>query len=577
MAVVGDFNHWQPVALTAVAQTGCFEGTLVAEAGQLYKYAVTGPDGQTRLKVDPFGFAFEKKPGDAAILTQLPTVTEPAIDQHDAAEQPMAIYEVHLGSFDRGPENRYLTYRELAERLIPYAVAQGYTYLELMPLTEHLLDASWGYQTFGYFAPTSRFGTPADFAYFVDAAHRAGLAVIMDWVPGHFIKNTDTLYQFDGTPTFEYQDAHRAENVRWGTWNFDLGKAQVQSFLISSAVFWLSQYQLDGLRVDAVSNMLYMNYDVGKEHDTNRDGGSENLEGIAFIHQLNQAVHTMLPERLMIAEESSAFPQITTSIETGGLGFDYKWNMGWMNDTLRFFAREPADRQAHLNELTFSFMYMYSEHYVLPLSHDEVVHGKKSLMHKMPGDRYNQFANLRTLYVWLMTHPGKKLLFMGSEWGQFLEWRDWSALEWRDLQDPLNAKMAHFTRTLNQLYQQRPSLWMQDVGPLGMVITQADSVTGLSYRRYDATGDYTIVVLNLTPDEQQHFLVPVPELGNYTLLLNTESIDFGGTWTTWPTQFAAVAKPVNDEKYSIDVTLPAMGALVFAPNRVTPRRRDHGN
>jgi len=425
-----------------------------------------------------------------------------------------------------------------------------------LPLTEHLLDASWGYQTFGYFAATSRFGPPEDFLHFVDAAHVAGLGVIMDWVPGHFIKNTDTLARFDGTPTFEYQDPHRAENVRWGTWNFDLGKTQVQSFLISSAMFWLKEARLDGLRVDAVSNMLYMNYDAGKEADTNVFGGTENLEGTAFLKRLNTVVGAIVPKRLMIAEESSAYPQVTAPVAAGGLGFDYKWNMGWMNDTLAFFARDPDERGQHLNGLTFSFVYMFNEHFILPFSHDEVVHGKQSLMHKMPGDRYNQFASLRTMLVWLMTYPGKKLLFMGSEWGQFLEWRDYSALEWRDLDDPLNHKMQTFTQTLNRLYQEQPSLWTND-SATGIQITQADSPIGLSFSRLgEQATDATVVAFNFLPGEHQHFKVAVPYPGRYQVLLNTESAVFGGTWTAVDATYVAV-------DHEIEVVLPAMGALVL--------------
>ncbi|WP_461212903.1 1,4-alpha-glucan branching protein GlgB [Lacticaseibacillus sp. GG6-2] len=572
VAVVGDFSDWQPVALTPIGDTGCWQGQHAGEKGQLYKLHLTTASGEVIEKIDPYGFYFEPKPGTAARLWDLPAhawqdkrwLTHRQLSPVYA--QPLNIYEVHLGSFMRHDDDTYLTYRELSANLIPYVKKMGYTHIELMPLMEHLLDASWGYQLMGYFAATSRFGTPDDFMAFVDTAHRAGIGVIMDWVPGHFIRNTDTLAMFDGTPTFEYQDPHRADNVRWGTWNFDLGKTQVQSFLISSAMFWLDQFHLDGLRVDAVSNMLYMDYDAGKENDRNRDGGRENLEGLAFLKKLNTQVFAAHPDVLMIAEESSAYPQVSAPIDAGGLGFNYKWNMGWMNDTLRYFAMDPYARRDHLHLLTFSWVYAYDEQFILPFSHDEVVHGKKSLMHKMPGDRYNQFANLRVMFVWLMTHPGKKLLFMGGEWGQFLEWRDWSQLEWVDLDDPMNRAMQNFTQTLNRLYTKRSSLWVNDHQAAGMTVTIGDGPEQLSYIRWGQSArDFTVVVLNLMPLERQHFLVPVPQAGTYQIVLNTESVHFGGTWRRLQKTLHTTGTPQGGQPDSVEVVLPAMGALLIAP------------
>lgn len=569
VAVAGDFNHWQNTALQPVAQTGCWQGTLAAHAGQLYKLRVTTASGTVIEKIDPFAFGFEKKPGTAAILSDEPTWQWHDENwlarrhKQDVMAAPLNIYEVHLGSFKHDDDGGYLTYDQLAATLIPYVKKMGYTHIELMPLMEHLLDASWGYQLLGYFAPTSRFGAPNDFLGFVDAAHRAGIGVIMDWVPGHFIRNTDALAQFDGTATFEYADPHRADNRRWGTWNFDLGKAQVQSFLLSSAMYWLQVCHLDGLRVDAVSNMLYMDYDVGKEHDRNRDGGRENLEGLAFLRKLNTVVFAAHPDVLMIAEESSAYPKVSTPVSAGGLGFNFKWNMGWMNDTLRYFSMAPSVRRAHIDWLTFSFVYVHDEQFILPFSHDEVVHGKKSLMHKMPGDRYNQFANLRVMFTWFMTFPGKKLLFMGSEWGQFLEWRDWSQLEWVDLTDDMNAKMQTFTMTLNKLYRRRPSLWAHDMTPAGLTVTIGDASDVLSYIRFAKNGQATIVVLNLVPEEKQHFQVPVPSGGDYRVLLNTEDQHFGGTWQKVQRRLHARKGAMHGQPASVDVVLPAMGALVI--------------
>lgn len=577
--VEGDFNDWQGSPLKLQGTTGCWYGELAAEKNQLYKYRIIGPDGIAHEKIDPYGFEFERKPGSAAKLVDVPRITWHDEDwlakraKWRPYDEPLNIYEVHLGSFIRdtnaGPDGGYMTYQDAIDKLIPYVQELGYTHIEFLPLMEHPLDASWGYQLMGYFAPTSRFGDPQDFLRLVDAAHTAGLGVIMDWVPGHFIKNTDMLAQFDGTPTFEYTDPHRAENVRWGTWNFDLGKAQVQSFLISSAMYWLDHCHLDGLRVDAVSNMLYMDYDAGKENDRNKDGGRDNLEGIAFIKQLNTKIFAKHPDVFMMAEESSAYPQVSAPIDTGGLGFNYKWNMGWMNDTLKFFEQDPVYRHSDMNLLTFSFMYMYNEQFVLPFSHDEVVHGKKSLMHKMPGDRYNQFANLRTMYVWQATFPGKQLLFMGSEWGQFLEWRDWSELEWADLKDPMNKKMQHFTTTLNHLYKARPSLWQQDHEPDGIKITIADEPDVLSYIRYGKQkDDFTVVAMNLVPVQKDHFRVPVPSPGTYEIILNTEDAAFGGTWTKWQQTLTAEIGENHDVPAWLDVILPAMGALLIKPKQL---------
>ncbi|MFD1484184.1 1,4-alpha-glucan branching protein GlgB [Lacticaseibacillus baoqingensis] len=572
VAVVGDFSQWEAVPLKAIAATGCWQGDFAATAGQLYKLQITTPTGAVVEKIDPFAFAFEPKPGTAAKLWDLPqhdwqdAPWQAQMQAEPVYSRPLNIYELHLGSFKRNPDGSYLSYRQMIPQILPYVKQMGYTHIELMPLMEHLLDASWGYQLMGYFAATSRFGPPEDFLAFVDAAHRLGLGVIMDWVPGHFIRNTDTLAQFDGTATFEYQDPHRADNVRWGTWNFDLGKTQVQSFLISSAMYWLDYCHLDGLRVDAVSNMLYMDYDAGKENDRNQDGGRDNLEGLAFLKKLNTAVFAAHPEALMIAEESSAYPQVSAPIDTGGLGFNYKWNMGWMNDTLKYFAMDPYARREHLDLLTFSWVYMYDEQFILPFSHDEVVHGKKSLMHKMTGDRYNQFANLRVMFVWLMTHPGKKLLFMGGEWGQFLEWRDYTQLEWVDLEDPMNAGMQTFTRTLNKLYAKTPSLWTQDHDPAGMQVTLGSGPEQLSYIRWgQAEADCTIVVLNLMPLEVQHFRVPVPAAGVYTIVLNTESQHFGGTWRRLQRTLKTTGVPAAGQPDSVEVVLPAMGALLIEP------------
>ncbi|WP_418236012.1 1,4-alpha-glucan branching protein GlgB [Companilactobacillus allii] len=575
VSVVGDFNDWRDSELTKVGTTGIWHGDFDGvNSGDLYKFAITGPDGKRNLKIDPYATQFEKKPGDAALV--------PAISKHKWHDglwlgrrkrsnpdcRPLNIYEVHLGSWKRHVDDTYYTYSEMADELIPYVKKMGYSHIELMPIMEHLLDASWGYQQLGYFAATSRFGTLDDFLDFVDKCHLANIGVIVDWVPGHFIRNYDALYKYDGTPTFEYQDENRANNSRWGAWNFDLGKSQVHSFLISSAMYWLGKCHIDGLRVDAVSNMLYLDYDEGKEGQTNKLGDNRNLEGIEFLQLLNTVIHKKYPNALMIAEESSAYAGVTDPVEKNGLGFDYKWNLGWMHDTLEFFEMDPLYRSDHFNLLTFAFVYMNNEKFILPFSHDEVVHGKKSLMHKMPGDRYNQFANLRTMMTYLMTFPGKKLTFMGSEWGQFLEWRDWSQLEWVDLDDPMNQKMQQFTKKLNQIYHDQRSMWEQDYVIEGLNYTNTDDAKNSTMgfiRQGKSKRQFTIAAFNFVPVERKNYRIGVPFTGEYELLLNTEDESLGGTWTRLQTHFLADKTPYKGQPASFTVTLPAMGALLIKP------------
>lgn len=581
VAVVGDFNEWQPTNLKLLGENGIWQGEVESvRSGDLYKFQITAQDGQTQLKIDPFAQQFETKPGDAAIVGE-----ELKYRWHDslwlarrkrmhATSRPINIYEVHLGSWQRHTDGRYYSYTELASELIPYVKNLGYTHIELMPIMEHLLDASWGYQQLGYFAPTSRFGSRQSFCGFIDQCHRANIGVLVDWVPGHFIRNYDALYQYDGTPTFEYTDLAKADNRRWGAWNFALGKQPVQSFLISSALFWLETYHLDGLRVDAVSSMLYLDYDDGRAGQVNQYGDHRNLEGIAFLKKLNTVIQQRHLDVLMIAEESSAYPQVTEPVASGGLGFDYKWNMGWMHDTLDFFSMDPLYRCDHFNLLTFAFVYMFDEHFILPFSHDEVVHGKKSLMHKMPGDRYNQFANLRTMLTYMTVFPGKQLSFMGSEWGQFLEWRDWSALEWIDLDDQLNQRMQHFTTTLNGVYRENRSLWERDHDQTGICYTYTDDAQSSTMgfiRQGKRKYDFVVAVFNFVPVERRQYRVGVPYCGQYELLLNTESQAFGGTWTKLETHFTATDHAYHGQAASFTVTLPAMGSLLIRPIKMIRR------
>ncbi|KRK81222.1 1,4-alpha-glucan branching enzyme [Companilactobacillus nodensis DSM 19682 = JCM 14932 = NBRC 107160] len=578
VAVVGDFNEWQDSDLTKVGTTGIWHGEFNGvDPGSLYKFAITGPDGERNLKIDPYAREFEKKPGDAAVVIK-PTDKKwhdslwmARRKRSDSKKRPMNIYELHLGSWRRHEDGSYYSYSEIADELIPYVKKMDYTHVELMPVMEHLLDASWGYQQLGYFAITSRFGDVTGFLDLVDKLHQANIGVLVDWVPGHFIRNYDALYQYDGTPTYEYQDENRANNRGWGAWNFDLGKAQVHSFLISSAFYWLDDCHLDGLRVDSVSNMLYLDYDVGKEGLTNQKGDNRNLEGIEFLQQLNQVVHQEHPDVLMIAEESSAYAGVTDSIDNGGLGFDYKWNLGWMHDTLKFFEMDPLYRRDNFNLLTFAFVYMLNEKFILPFSHDEVVHGKKSLMHKMPGDRYNQFANLRTLMTYLAVFPGKKLTFMGSEWGQFLEWRDWSQLEWVDLKDPMNHKMQTFMQSLNRIYRDSRPLWEQDFEPAGMIYSNTDDAQSSTMgfiRQGKRKHQFVVAAFNFVPVERKDYRIGVPYAGEYELLINTEDANYGGTWTKLETKFTADKTPFNGQPASFTTTLPAMGALLIQPTKL---------
>lgn len=578
VAVVGDFNGWHDSELTAIDTIGIWHGEFHdVEIGSLYKFSITDSNNERHLKIDPYAREFEKKPGDAAVVVG--PINKKWHDslwlarrkRSDIKKRPLNIYELHLGSWRRHEDGSYYTYSEIATELIPYIKKMGYTHVELMPVMEHLLDASWGYQQLGYFAITSRFGNIDGFLDLVDKLHQANIGVLVDWVPGHFIRNYDALYQYDGTITYEYQDENRADNRGWGAWNFDLGKAQVRSFLISSAFYWLEQCHLDGLRVDSVSNMLYLDYDIGKEGLKNDQGDNRNLEGIEFLQKLNQIVHEEHPDALMIAEESSAFAGVTNAVEDGGLGFDFKWNLGWMHDTLKFFEMDPLYRHDHFDLLTFAFVYMYNEKFIMPFSHDEVVHGKKSLMHKMPGDRYNQFANLRTMITYLLAFPGKKLTFMGSEWGQFLEWRDWTSLEWVDLKDPLNNKMQKFTQTLNQTYRDNKPLWEQDYESNGMIYSNTDDAQSSTMgfiRQGKRKHQFVVAAFNFVPVERKDYRIGVPYAGEYELLINTEDKTFGGTWTKLETKFVADKTPFHGQPASFILTLPAMGALLIRPTKL---------
>lgn len=579
--LVGDFNEWDdslPMEIREVS--GIWEvKTALPQEGEKYKFKVRQANGREIMKIDPFAIRFEERPGMAALLHTVPTkkwkdgLWRGRQKRCNTFKRPLNIYEVHASSWKQHPDGTPYSFADLKDELIPYVKKMGYTHIEFMPLMEHPLGMSWGYQLTGYFALSSYYGTPKEFQDFVEECHLNNIGVFIDWVPGHFCINDDTLPYYDGTPTFEYEDPNRAKNNRWGTICFDLGKPQVQSFLISSALFWLEMYHIDGIRVDAVSSMLYLDYDDGP-WTPNHEGGNRNFEGFYFLQKLNAVIKLAHPATIMMAEESSSETKITGLIENGSLGFDYKWNMGWMNDVLRFYEMDPLFRKDNFRLLTFSFMYMMNENYILAFSHDEVVHGKKSLMHKMWGDRYKQFAHLRNMYTYMMTHPGKKLLFMGSEFGQFLEWKYDEQLEWGNLDDEMNLKMQHFTSTLNQFYENEPALWELEDSRETIEIIDADNLndTVLSFiRKGKMKKDFLIVVLNLAPVERHDFTIGVPYPGTYQEILNTEMEEFGGTWTKHNSDVQTIEQSFKKFDYQIQTVLPSLGALIIRPKDINVR------
>ena len=577
--VIGDFTGWFDTPLDMTQNhIGVWEATSsLPEEGQLYKFLVKRKGGQVVEKMDPFATYLEPRPGTGAVIRKQKAkkwkdgLWMGCRKRFGFQKRPVNIYEVHASSWKLKEDGQPYTFKELKEELIPYLVKMNYTHVEFLPLMAHPLGMSWGYQLMGYFAFEHTYGTPEEFQDFVEACHQNNIGVLVDWVPGHYTQNDDALAYFDGTPTFEYQDHDRAHNYRWGALNFDLGKNQVQSFLISSALYWIENYHIDGIRVDAVSNMLYLDYDEGPWMP-NKDGGNRNLEGYGFLQKLNREIKKRYPDVMMVAEESTAATPITQPIEEGGLGFDFKWNMGWMNDILRFYEEDPVYRQYDFNLMTFSFMYCFNENYVLPFSHDEVVHGKKSMMHKMWGDRYNQFAGLRNLYTYQLCHPGKKLLFMGSEFGQFLEWKFDYQLEWNNLEDEMNQKMQAFTSHMNGFYKDHKSLWQIDDSYDGIEIIDADNraESVLSFIRKDDKGDkgdFLVCVFNLAPVERQDFTIGLPVAGIYQEVLNTEMEEFGGVWKKGNPETRTQKAKWKDYENTLSFTLPALGASIWRVKR----------
>ncbi len=586
VSVVGDFNSWSPGAtpLQPAGDSGVWQAFVPGvKPGVLYKFAIQPRGSEVWLeKSDPYGAAAERRPNNASIVADLNGYAWDDGDwierrvETDWSSQPVAIYEVHLSSWKRDPTDpeRFLTYRELAEELPAYAKDLGYTHLELLPVAEHPLDMSWGYQTVGYFAPSARYGSPKDFMYFVDRCHHAGLGVLLDWVPAHFPKDAHGLGRFDGSALYEHADPRQGEHPDWGTYIFNYGRSEVQTFLLSNALSWFDRYHIDGLRVDAVASMLYLDYSREPgEWIPNRYGGRENLDAIDLLRHINAVVHEEYPGALMIAEESTAWPKVTGSVESGGLGFDLKWNMGWMHDTLAYMASDPIYRRFHQNELTFSMMYAFTERFVLPLSHDEVVHGKASLLGKMPGDLWQKFANLRLLYGYMWCHPGKKLLFMGSEIGQWSEWNYATSLDWHLLDLPGDEGKMHrglqsFMRELNSLYTEKNALHAVDFDWQGFEwidFSDADASVLAFLRRGQESDDLAIVACNFTPVVRENYRIGLPRKGSYREALNSDAVAYGGSGVCNTQPREAEEVPWHGQPCSASLTLPPLGISIFVP------------
>lgn len=573
VSVVGDFNDWDGRRHPMRRRTGGVWELFVpgVPLGERYKYELLGPDGRLLpLKADPFAFACERPPATASIVARagLPSWDDAAWCERRAAagrrDAPIAIYEVHLGSWRRAEHNRYLTYGELADQLVPYAAERGFTHLELLPVTEHPFDGSWGYQPIGMFAPTSRFGTPAEFARFVERAHQAGLGIIVDWVPGHFPTDQHGLVRFDGTALYEHSDPRQGFQPDWNTLIFNFGRNEVANYLIANALFWLREYHVDGLRVDAVASMLYLDYSRQTgEWIPNRFGGRENLAAIEFLQRMNTRAYGTLDGVITVAEESTAWPNVSRPVDVGGLGFGYKWNMGWMHDGLAYMHEDPLFRRYHQDELTFSFMYAFSENFVLPLSHDEVVHGKGSILDKMHGADWQRFANLRVFLGYMYAHPGKKLLFMGDEFAQGREWSHDRSLDWHLLDVAWHRGVQRLVGDLNALYRRLGALHELDCEPAGLewIVSDRDSAV-LAFARRSANGAIAVAVMNFTPVVRTGYVLGVPLPGRYVEVLNTDYEGYGGSNTS---SAPSESQPVwaHDKPHSIVLTLPPLATVIL--------------
>jgi 1,4-alpha-glucan branching enzyme len=574
VSVVGDFNHWDGRChpMRNLGSSGVWELFIPGiRVGCFYKFEILNRNsGEVLVKSDPYGQQFEFRPKTSSIVVAENQYRWQDQDwmgrrvHHQWLHEPMSIYEVHLGSWRRDNLGNFLNYRELADELSSYVKEQGFTHIELLPITEHPYDASWGYQTTGYFAPTSRHGTPDDFRYFIDVFHQNNIGVILDWVPAHFPKDSFALARFDGSALYEHEDPRKGEHRDWGTLIYNYGRNEVKNFLLASAVFWLEEFHLDGLRVDAVASMLYLDYSRNDDDwIPNIYGGNENLEAIAFLRELNTVTHDQFPGTMVMAEESTAWPQVTRPTWTGGLGFSLKWNMGWMHDSLAYMHQDPIYRKHNHDQLTFGMLYAFTENFILPLSHDEVVHGKGSIVNKMPGDEWQRFANLRLLYTYMYTYPGKKLLFMGNEFGQGVEWNFNKALDWYVLDYGHHRGVQKLVKDLNHLYRKHPALYVHDFEHQGFEWIDCHDVeqSVISYRR-KSENDELIIVLNFTPVIRENYRLGVPIPGHYIEIFNSDSSYYHGS-NTGNAHVMSEAEPWMNQPNSISLRLPPLGAVIL--------------
>ncbi len=577
VSVVGDFNNWDGRRHPMRVRGGGGVWELFIPdlgPGHIYKYEIRDRhSGGILLKTDPYGKQQEVRPRTGSIIAAKSRYAWGDSEwmaqrrERDWQHAPMSVYEVHLGSWQRGPDGQFLNYREMAHRLVEYVKHMGFTHIELLPITEHPFDLSWGYQATGYFSPTSRFGEADDFRYFVDHCHKHRIGVLLDWVPAHFPKDAHALARFDGSALYEHADKRLGEHMDWSTYIFNFGRNEVKSFLISSAIYWLEEMHIDGLRVDAVASMLYLDYSRKPgEWVPNEHGGRENLVAIDFLRELNIAVHDQCPGILMIAEESTSWPQVSRPTYVGGLGFDIKWNMGWMNDTLRYMSHDPVHRKYHHGLLTFSMLYAFSENFMLPFSHDEVVHGKRSMLNKMPGDEWQRHANLRALYAYQFAHPGKKLLFMGTEFGQGQEWKSSAVLDWYVLDYPLHQGVQRLVRDLNRLYTKSPALYRNEFDWQGFewVDCNDSAQSVISFLRKGADDELMVVVVNLTPVPRHGYRIGVPREGTYCEMINTDSAHYGGSNIgNGGEPLPAENVPWMGRPFSVGITVPPLAAIIF--------------